>query len=506
MEEKYQQLKERLARVRDLKNAESVLNWDQETYMPPGGAQGRADSLATLAALAHQYFVDEEIGQLLEDLKPYEEQLDPASDEASLIRVTRREYLREVRVPASLVEERARTSSLAHHAWVEAREKDDFSIFAPLLEKQFELAIQYAECFEHGGNPYNPLLDAFEPGIDSEQIVTVSSGLKPELVELAAEISAHQDRVDDSPMRVHWDEKAQIEFSRQVTEAIGYDYQRGRMDLAAHPFSISFSQGDVRITTRVDSDFIGTCLMGSIHEAGHAMYEQNISPALYRTGLDTGASMAVHESQSRFYENIVGRSLPFWRYWYPKLQAALPTLKPLSLEKFYKALNKSQPSLIRTEADEVTYGLHIILRFELEKDLIEGRVKVADLPQEWNDRMERYLGVRPPNDALGVLQDIHWSWALIGYFPDYLLGSIFAVQLWERMKQDIPDVEAQIERGEFGAVLGWQCEHVHQHGSKFTLPELAQRITGGPLRWEPYMAYLRAKYGEVYGLPVARNQ
>src|SRR5574341_219896 len=495
MEAKFTQLKQRLARVRDLMHAGAVLNWDLEVTMPPGGAEGRADSLATVSALAHEHFVDEEIGQLLEDLRPYEESLDPASDEASIIRVARREYLKEVRVPSELVEERARTSSLAHHAWVEARQKDDFSIFAPLLDKQIELAIRWANCFEHGGMPENPLLDAYEPGIDYDQIAAVFSGVKPELVKLVAEIVAHQDRVDDSPVRVPWDEKSQIEFSREVTKVLGYDYDRGRIDLSAHPFTTGFSRGDVRITTRIDPNSVISCLMSSIHEAGHAMYEQNTSPMLYRTGLDTGASMAVHESQSRFFENIVGRSLPFWRYWYPKLQAALPSLKSLSLDEFYAALNKSEPSLIRVDADEVTYGLHIILRFELENDLINGRVKVADLPREWNDRMEQYLGVRPPNDALGVLQDIHWSAGLIGYFPDYLLGTIFSVQLWDQMQQDIPDVEAQIERGQFEQVLGWQCEKIHQHGQKFTLPELSQRVTGSPLRWEPYLSYLRAKYG-----------
>ncbi len=499
VEEKLTQLKDRLARVRDLEYAAYVLQWDMETMMPPGGADARADQLATLEALAHQYFVDEEIGRLLDDLRPYEAQLDPASDEASIIRVTRREYQKKVRVPVALVEEITRTASLAHHAWVKAREEDHFAHFQPLLQRTVDLAIQWAECFDGQGNPYNPLLDRFEPGMTYDQIDAIFSGLKPELVRLVAAIVEHQDAVDDRILHLPWETEAQLAFGREVVAQMGYDFERGRLDLSAHPFTIHFGRGDVRITTRVDES-ISSCLMSIIHEGGHALYEQNTSPTLYRTLLDQGASYSAHESQSRFYENILGRSRPFWRHFYPRLQAALPALRDVDIETFYRALNRSRPSLIRVEADEVTYGLHIILRFELENDLINGRVQVADLPHEWNARMEQYLGLTPPNDRLGVLQDIHWAHGYIGYFPDYLLGTIFSVQLWERLKQDNPQAEAQVERGEFGPINAWMREQVQQHGMKFTLPELAQRITGGPLKWEPYMSYLRAKYGEIYGL------
>ncbi len=501
MEEKFQQLKERLGRVADLSFAAAVLNWDQETQMPPGGATARADQLATLQAVAHQFFTDEAVGRLLEDLRPWAESLPYDSDEASIVRINHRDYLKRVRIPTELVGELARASALGKKAWQEARAADDFEHFRPHLERLVALRIQWAECFSGYANRYDPLLDWFEPGMTTAYIRTVFDGLKPELVDLVAAIAPRQEMMDGSVLNRELSAGAQIAFSREVTEKLGYDYQRGRLDLSAHPFTIRFSSRDVRITTRLMADNPLKALMSSIHEAGHAMHGQAISPTLYRTGLDHGTMMAISESQSRFYENIVGRSLPFWRWLYPRFQQAFaPHFDDVTVEAFTRALNRVEPGAIRVEADEVTYGLHIMLRFELEQALINETLQVADLPREWNDRMEAYLGVRPASDAEGVMQDIHWSQGAIGYFPDYLLGSLLAVQLWERLRRDLPDVEEQIARGEFGAVLGWQREHVMQHGRKFTLPELTERVTGGPLRWEPYMAYLRQKVGAIYGL------
>ena len=501
MQEKLDQLKAHMARISDLLSAASVLGWDQRTYMPPGGAQARADQVATLSGLAHEFYVDESLGRLLEELEPYLSELDYDSDEASLIRVTRRRYERRTRIPTELVVELSRTTALARQAWSEAREKDDFGFFEPHLSRVVELRIRWAECFAPYENIYDPLLDYFEPGLDYAQIRAVFDGLKPELIALVRAITENRDAVDASVLDKPVPEEAQIAFSRDVSAALGYDYRRGRLDLSAHPFTTSFSPDDVRITTRIDPGNPIKALMSTIHETGHGLHGQNMGPSLYRTGLTQGPSMVVSESQSRFYENVIGRSRPFWRHFYPRLQRAFaPHFDGVEMEAFYRALNKSEPSLIRTAADEVTYGLHIILRFELENDLLNGRVRVADLPEVWNARMEEYLGVVPPTDREGVLQDIHWSQGSFGYFPDYLLGSVFAVQLWEQMKKDLPGVLSEIERGEFGNVLAWQVEHIQKHGRKFTLPELAERATGGPLRPEPYMDYLREKYGEIYGL------
>jgi carboxypeptidase Taq len=500
MQDKLHQLKEALYPYVDLTAASNLLEWDQETYMPPGGGGPRADQISTLSELAHRAITSDEVGRLLDDLKPYEAQLDPASDEAALIRVTRREYEKRVKVPAGLVADIKRQASLGTEAWKKARTQKDFSLFEPALSKMVDLRLRWAECFRPYANIYDPLCDDYEPGMSYDQIAAVFAGLKPPLVELVQGIVAHQDAVDDSIMHGHFDGAAQMAFCEAVARDIGYRFENGRLDTTAHPFTTGFGRDDVRITTRVEEAFFPSCLMSVVHEAGHGMYEQNTGEALYRTILAQGASMAVHESQSRFFENILGRSRAFWQRTFPRVKAAFPQFRDADLEAFYRALNKSQPSLVRVEADEVTYGLHIILRFELENDLVNGRVKVADLPAEWNARMEAYLGVVPADDGEGVLQDIHWSQGYIGYFPDYLLGSIFSVQIWNQMQKDLPDVEQQIEAGQFGDILAWQVEKVHRHGMKFTLPELAERAVGGPLAWEPYMAYLSSKYGEIYGL------
>jgi carboxypeptidase Taq len=507
MQDKLQQLKTHLNRVADLRSASSVLHWDMETYMPEGGGQARADQIATLSSLSHQHFVNEEVGQLLEELSAQVDQLDYDSDDAALIRVAWREYQKAIHVPQALVQEIFHTASLSQQTWQKARQDNDFSLFQPWLEKTVDLQKQLAACFNPAGNLYDALLAVYEPGIDSAQVEAVFEPLKPKIVELVKGITAHKDAVDDSPLHQHFDPDKQMDFGREVATQLGYSLDRGRIDFSAHPFTIHFSRDDVRITTRVMPDYMPSALMGTVHEAGHAMYEQGTSPSLYRLGLGTygvmseGASMSVHESQSRFWENIIGRSRPFWRHFYPRLQKLFPEqLGRVDLETFYRGLNKSEPSLVRVEADEVTYGLHIMLRFDLENDLINDRVQVKDLPTVWNERMEQYLGVVPPNDKLGVLQDVHWSSGYFGYFPDYLLGSIFSVQLWEQIQKDNPKAVSEVEAGEFENILAWLREKIHQHGQKFTFAELAQRATGGSLRWEPYMHYLTGKYSEIYGL------
>ncbi len=500
MEDALQQLKAHTARIVDLARTVSLLNWDQETTMPPGGVQSRAEQIGTLQGLIHEFYVDEKVGRMLEALEPLLDELPYDSDEAALIRYVRREHHRRTRVPTDLVVEIYRTAGLAKEAWKEARAQDRFGLFEPLLEQIVALLVKKAACFPQFDNPYDALLDEFEPGLSHATIAGVFDALKPRLIALVRGIAAHQDAVDASILQREVPAERQIAFGREVVAQMGYDFTRGRLDLSAHPFTSGPGYGDTRITTRVVAGHLPACLMATIHEAGHGMHGQNIHPALRRTPLGLSSSLAISESQSRFYENVIGRSRPFWRHFYPKLQAAFaPALDDVDLETFYRALNVSRPSLIRVEADEVTYGLHIMLRFELENDLINGRVRVADLPQAWNARMEDYLGVVPPNDALGVLQDIHWSQAYIGYFPDYLLGSILAAQLWEKMLAEQPGTLDEIEAGRFEGVLAWTREHVMQHGRKFTFPELADRVVGG-FGSEAYIRYLTAKYGEIYGL------
>jgi len=503
MQDKLDQLKALLHPAHDLTMAAALLQWDQETYMPPGGVEARADQLATLSQMAHELFTADEVGQLLEELAPYEADLDYDSDEASLIRVTRREYERERRVPAELVAEIARAASQAQVAWVKARQASDFATFRPCLEKNVELTVRRAGCFDvpPSGHIYDPLLDLYEPDMTSAGVREVFEALRPALVELTAQIAERQDAVDDSVLRQPYDEAAQWDFSLVLARGLGYDFERGRQDKSPHPFTTSFSIDDVRITSRIDPANPAVCWFGTVHESGHALYEQGVSKALARSPLAVTASLGVHESQSRLYENNLGRGRPFWEFYYPQAQERFPAqLGGVSLDAFYKAVNKSEPSLIRTEADEVTYGLHIILRFELEQAMVTGDARIADLPDLWNARMQEYLGLTPPDDAQGVLQDIHWALAAIGYFPTYLLGSVLAVQIYEQAKAELPGLEVGFARGDFAPLHDWLREKVHAHGGKFTLPELAERVTGGPLSIEPYVNYLRAKYGEVYGL------
>ncbi len=507
MEAKLKQLKAHLNRVDDLIGAAYVLEWEQESYMPEGGGDSRARQLATLHAIAHETFTSDEVGTLLEDLAGQVTGLDADSDEARIIKVAKKTWDQQTRVPSALVNARAEAHSKAGHAWQKARGENDFKAFLPYLERNIELAREYAGALAAGEMaPYDAMLDHYDPGNSAAQIDAVFVPLRAELVELIKGIAANRDRNSDAVLRRHYPKEAQLAFSSEVVAKLGYDFDHGRLDIVTHPFSISIALDDVRITTRVYEDFLQACLMGTIHEAGHAMYEQGISPALDRLGIypdrvGEGASMSVHESQSRFYENVIGRSLPFWTYWYPKAQAAFPgALGDVDLKTFHGALNYVEPSFIRVEADEVTYGMHIMVRYELEKDVIGGRLDAADLPEAWNSKIEEYLGIRPTTDSDGVLQDVHWSQGYFGYFPDYLLGSIFAAQLLEAMEQDLPDLWDQVERGEYEAILAWKREHIHRHGRKFTLAEISERATGTPLRWEPYMAYLKDRFSAIYGL------
>ncbi|RME08200.1 MAG: carboxypeptidase M32 [Anaerolineae bacterium] len=500
MKEKLEQLKTLLAEAIDLQMAAAVLGWDQQVNMPSAGAETRGQQMATLQRLAHIKATSDEIGKLLDDLSAYTEELPPDSDEARLVKVARRDYEIATRVPADFVAEFTRLTAVAFDAWQKARAASDFALFRPHLERIVEMGRQYVEFFAPYEHPYDPLLDRFEPGMKTAEVKEIFDALRPQQVALIQEIGAAQ-QVDDSFLHGDFDEQKQWDFGVEVITRFGYDWSRGRQDKSAHPFTTSFSTRDVRITTRVQRDFLPSALFGTLHEGGHALYEQGVNPAYDRTSLAGGASLAVHESQSRTYENLVGRSLPFWEFFYPRLQEYFPAqLGNVDLQTFYRGINKVQPSLIRVEADEATYNLHIMLRLDLEIAMVEGSLEVRHLPDVWNTKMQEYLGITPPDDAQGVLQDVHWSSGLMGYFSTYALGNLIAAQLWEKVSADIPDLEDQFRRGEFGALLAWMREHIHQYGRKFEPQELVERATGSRITPEPYMRYLRRKYGEIYSL------
>lgn len=501
MTDKFLELKKRLAVVTDLHNVAGLLGWDQQTYMPPKGARARAEHLATLERLAHEHFTADQVGELLNDLQDFAAQHDYASDEASLIRVAQRDYAKAKRLPADFVEELARATAIAFQVWRKARTESNFKLFQPHFEKIIELKIQEADYLGYADRIYDALLDQYEPQMTTTQVEAIFTPLKKELIALVAALAPKSTAVDDAVLRREYDEQKQWDFGIEVIKQLGFDFQSGRQDKSVHPFTSGFALNDVRITTRVDKHFLPMMLFGTIHETGHALYDMGYRPELEHTPLEGGASLGAHESQSRLWENLVGRSRGFWKFWFPRLREVFPAqLADQNVESFYRAINKMHPSFIRVEADEVTYSLHIMLRFELEKLLVERKLQVADVPEAWNAKMQEYLGIVPPDDARGCLQDVHWSSGSIGYFATYSLGSMFAVQLWERALVDLPDLPAQIERGQFDELLGWLRKNLHAHGRKFTLDELARRITGEPLQSRSYVNYLKTKFGEIYGV------
>jgi len=499
VDSKIQQLKNILAEISDLRYAGALLGWDQQTYMPPGGAEARGNQLALLNRLAHDRGTSSELGKLLDELKPYARGLDPDSDDARMIKVAAKAYDKATKVTTKYVVDFAQATTLGQRAWMEARQAVNFSIFRPYLERIVGLRQEYATFFPDFDHPYDALLDDFEPGMKTAEVKEIFNSLRPKQVKLIKAI-AEKEQVDNSFLHQPFDEKKQWDFGVEVISKFGYDWNRGRQDKAAHPFTISFSINDVRLTTRVNPDFLNSMLFGTMHESGHALYGQGIALELERTGLDDGASLGVHESQSRLWENLVGRSLPMWEYFYPRLQAVFPRLGGISLEIFYKGINRVQPSLIRVEADEATYNLHIMLRLEIEIALLEGKVKVKDVPELWNSQMKEYLGVTPTNDAQGVMQDIHWSSGMFGYFPTYSLGNLISAQLWEKLTQDLPDLSDQIRTGKFENLLGWLRKNIHRHGAKFEPQELVHKVTGSKIDPAAYIRYLTRKFGEIYNL------
>ena len=498
MSEKLEQLKERLGEVTDIGRAASVLSWDQQVNMPPGGNEARGQQLATLSKIAQEKFITDQVGQLIDDLK---QEFDGAdTDEAALVRVAARDYDKARRVPPSFIAEQALVTSKAFEAWMEARSKSDFSIFQPHLERVVELTHKYISFFPPAENPYDTLLDNFEPGMKTAEVKEIFDSLRPRQVKLIKAIAASRQVKDDFLFR-KYSEKKLNDFAVDVITRFGYDWNRGRQDKAPHPFETTFSVNDVRITTRYEEDNPLAMLFSTMHEAGHALYEQGVNPAYDRTPIAGGTSLAVHESQSRMWENLVGRSLPFWEHFYPALKKLFPSqLEGVSLKSFYKAINKVEPSLIRVNADEATYNLHVMLRLELEIGMVEGTIAVRDLPELWNTKMQEYLGITPPDDARGVLQDIHWSGGAIGYFSTYALGNLVSAQLWEKINKDIRDLDDQIRKGNFSELLAWLRKNIHQHGQKYEPQKLVEKVTGSKISSQPYVRYLTKKYSEIYNL------
>lgn len=497
MSEKLEQLKDRLGEVEDIARAASVLGWDQQVNMPPAGNEARGQQLATLSKIAQEKFISDEVGRLIEDLQ---QELDGAdTDEAALVRVAARNYDKAKRVPPSFIAEQAIVTSRAFEAWMEARAKSEFSIFRPHLEKVLELVHKYVSFFPPADHPYDTLLDDYESGMKTADVKAIFEKLRPKQVKLIKAITSAR-QVKDSFLFKKYNEKKLNDFGEQIITKFGYDWNRGRQDKAPHPFQTTFSVNDVRITTRYEADNPLALLFSTMHEAGHAMYEQGINLAYERTPLAGGTSLAVHESQSRMWENLVGRSLPFWEHFYPIFKKTFASqLDGVSLKSFYKAINKVEPSLIRVNADEATYNMHIMLRLELEIGMVEGKIAVKDLPEIWNTKMQEYLGITPPDDASGVLQDIHWSGGAIGYFSTYALGNLVSAQLWEKIKKDIPDLDNQIRKGNFAELLDWLRKNIHQHGQKYEPQKLVEMVTGSKIMPEPYVRYLTEKYSEIYG-------
>jgi carboxypeptidase Taq len=500
MSEKLEKLKTLLGEVNDIGRASAVLGWDQQVNMPPGGGAARGQQLATLGKIAQEKFISDEVGRLIEDLKTEFAGADPASDEAAMLRVVSRDYDKARRVPPEFVAEQAVASAKAFEAWVEAKGKSDFSIFLPHLEKNLELVKKYISFFPPADHPYDTLLDDYEPGMKTADVRQIFDGLRLKQVKLLKAIASAK-QVRDDFLHRKYNEKKIIDFGVSVITKYGYDWSRGRQDKAPHPFQTTFSLGDVRITTRFEADNPTASLFSTLHESGHAMYEQGGNPAYERTALMGGTSLAVHESQSRMWENLVGRSLPFWEHFFPVFKKAFPSqLDGVGLKAFYKAINKVEPTFIRVNADEATYNMHIMLRLELEIAMVEGKVDLKDLPEIWNTKMREYLGITPPNDAKGVLQDVHWSYGAIGYFSTYALGNLVSAQLWEKINKDIRNLDDQIRKGDFSELLGWLRENIHQHGQKFEPQDLVKQVTGSKITSEPYVRYLTRKYSEIYGL------
>lgn len=488
-----QTLKSRLFDFDALRSSIALLEWDQQTFMPKGGADARAEHLGILSRMAHEVLVSDETAKALEGAKAEAE-----GDDIALIRVVQRTVDQATKLPATLVEEKTRLAAIAHEKWVEARSNSDFATFAPYLERMFEIAREEAECFGYKDHIYDALFDLYEEGGTAADATAMFESIKGPQVALVKEI-AEQPVIDDSFLVGNWDESKQKAFTESISKAIGFDFNRGRQDTAPHPFCTGWSVGDIRLTTRY-KPYLGSAIFGTLHESGHGMYEQGSPVEWDRTPLFGGVSLGIHESQSRLWENIVGRSKAFWSHFLPSLRSTFPELTSVNLDTFYRSINKVERSYIRVEADELTYNLHVLTRFEIECAILTGELAVKDLPDAWNAKYEEYLGVTPRNDAEGCLQDVHWSQGSIGYFPTYSMGNLLSYQIWETLKKDLGDVDSLIAEGKFEPILEWLKAKIYSKGKKFPPKELVLQVTGKPIQADDYLTGLSAKYREIYHL------
>ena len=495
------ELKQVLFEVYDLKHAAALLSWDQTTYMPPGGAPARGRQMALLSRLAHERFTDAAVGRLIDAAEKETASLPYDSDDAALVRVTRREFEQSVRLPAALVSEMSEHAAVSYQAWTVARPANDFAAVRPILEKTLDISRRVAECFPDREHIADPLIAFQDYGMKASSVRALFSELRAKLVPIVRAITSRP-LADNACLAQFASTQEQLDFGVSVIRKYGYDFERGRQDLTHHPFMTKFSLGDVRITTRVRENDMTDALFSTLHECGHALYEQGIRMEYEGTPLANGTSSGIHESQSRLWENIVGRSHGMWQHFYPSLQAAFPKqLAGVSLDHFHRAINRVERSLVRVDADEVTYNLHVMLRFDLELDLLEGRVAVKDLARVWRERFEADFGLTVPDDRVGVLQDVHWYSGVIGgVFQGYTLGNVLSAQFFASACKAHPEIPRQITEGRFDVLRGWLRENVYQHGSKFTADEIVKRATGGPMSTGPYLDYLWGKYQPLYGL------
>ncbi|RQG89090.1 carboxypeptidase M32 [Natrarchaeobius halalkaliphilus] len=494
--ETYDEFETRVERISNVSNAAGILRWDQEVVMPAEGTPARAQQLSTLSSISHELLTADETGRLLEEL----ESADLSADRSAVVREVRRQYDRETSVPGELVEQISTATTNAHPKWKRAKEEDDFEAFAPVLEELVELKREYAECIDPDADPYEVLFSEYEPYIDLETAERVLERLRDELVPLIDAIDDSDSELTTDAFAGAFDDDDQEALARDVLDALGYDWSRGRLDTAPHPFS-SGTQFDARVTTRFESEDLLGSITSTIHEFGHANYTLGLPDEGYGTPLGEARDLSVHESQSRLWENHVGRSRPFWERFLPIARERFSELEDVTPEAAYESANQVyDDNLVRVEADELTYHLHIVIRFEIERDLVSGDLAVEDVPEAWNDKYEEYLGIRPETDSEGCLQDIHWSHGSFGYFPTYSLGSVLAAQLYAAAAADRGEFDGRIREGEFADLNGWLRENVHRHGKRYTTPELIERATGEALTADYFLEYVRTKYGELYDL------
>ena len=489
--------KKHMQEIGKLQSCLSLLHWDQRTYLPKKGSDVRAEVIGKLSKMVFQLSVCDELGRYLEEL---EKKDGLTEQEKASVRVTAKAYRRHKAVPVDVYESFAIAQSRSETAWESAKANSDFSAFLPHLEKMVDYARRLADYYGYEENPYDALIEEYEPGMTFRKLQAIVEPLQAKLIGLVRVLCEEGSAPDPSCAEGRFDVERQRELSMRLLRTIGYDFDAGRLDTTVHPFTIMTGPVDIRVTTRFSETDLFSGFFSTLHEGGHALYDQGLAKDLMWSGLDEGASYGIHESQSRLWENMVGRSLPFWRFFLPTLSELFPEFKAVSAEDIFRAINIVRPSSIRVEADEVTYNLHIMVRLKLENALINGQVKPADLPQLWREAMSNTLGVKPESDADGVLQDVHWSSGLFGYFPSYMLGNLYGAQLFDRANDEIPDLDDRMEEGDFSSLLGWLRDRIHKHGKTYDPESLVRRVTGDDLNPTHFMEYINRKFESIYRL------